>query len=76
MELLEQEVQELQAKVRRSAEENDRLRKLSLEWQFQKRLREIQQRGDDEEDEYEDLDMMVAIQQLETRTQVNHITWL
>ncbi|XP_034431340.1 afadin isoform X1 [Hippoglossus hippoglossus] len=68
VELLEQEVQELQAKVKRSAEENDRLRKLSLEWQFQKRLREIQQRGDDEEDEYEDLDMMVAIQQLEART--------
>ncbi|XP_069391951.1 afadin isoform X2 [Paralichthys olivaceus] len=69
VELLEQEVQELQAKVKRSVEENDRLRKLSLEWQFQKRLREIQQRGDDEEDEYEDLDMMVVIQQLETRTQ-------
>ncbi|CAB1453330.1 unnamed protein product [Pleuronectes platessa] len=69
VELLEQEVQELQAKVKRSAEENDRLRKLSLEWQFQKRLREIQQRGDEEEDEYEDLDMMVAKQQLEMKTQ-------
>ncbi|XP_022606455.1 afadin-like [Seriola dumerili] len=70
VELLEQEVQELQAKVKRSAVENDRLRKLSLEWQFQKRLQEIQQRGEDEdEEEDEELDMMVTIQQLETRAQ-------
>ncbi|XP_018537246.1 LOW QUALITY PROTEIN: afadin [Lates calcarifer] len=70
VELLEQEVQELQAKVQRSTEENDRLRKLSLEWQFQKRLREIQQRGEDEDEEDdEDLDMMMTIQQLETRAQ-------
>ncbi|XP_039993356.1 afadin-like [Xiphias gladius] len=70
VELLEQEVQELRAKATRSAEENDRLRKLSLEWQFQKRLQEIQQRGEDEdEEEEEDLDTMVTIQQLETRAQ-------
>lgn len=69
VELLEQEVQELQAKAKRTAEENNRLRKLSLEWQFQKRLQEIQQRGEDEEED-EDLDMMVTIQQLEMRTQV------
>ncbi|XP_038585533.1 afadin-like [Micropterus salmoides] len=68
VELLEQEVQELQAKAKRTAEENNRLRKLSLEWQFQKRLQEIQQRGEDEEED-EDLDMMVTIQQLEMRTQ-------
>uniref|UniRef100_A0AAQ5YST2 PDZ domain-containing protein n=1 Tax=Amphiprion ocellaris TaxID=80972 RepID=A0AAQ5YST2_AMPOC len=71
VELLQQEVQELQAKAKRSAEENDRLRKLNLEWQFQKRLQEVQQRGEDEdEEEDEDLDMMVTLQQLEKRVQV------
>lgn len=69
--LLEQEVQVLQAKAKRSAEENDRLRKLSLEWQFQKRLEEIQRRGDDDdEEEDEDLEMMRTIQQLGDKTQV------
>ncbi|XP_035850323.1 afadin isoform X2 [Sander lucioperca] len=71
VELLEQKVHELQGRARRTAEENERLRRLSLEWQFQKRLQELQQRGeeeDDDEDE-EDLDMMVTIQQLEKRTQ-------
>lgn len=63
VEFLQQEVQELQAKAKRTAEENERLRRLSLEWQFQKRLQEIQQGGDDEEED-EDLDMMVMIQQL------------
>lgn len=77
VELLEKEVQELQAKVKRTAEENDRFRKLSLEWQFQKRLQEIQQRGEDEdEEEDDDLDMMVMIQQLEKRVQVKHNTGL
>lgn len=71
VELLEQEVQELQAKAKRTAEENDRLRKLSLEWQFQKRLQEIQRRGEDEDEEGdEDLEMMMTIQQLEDRNQV------
>ncbi|XP_029973342.1 afadin-like [Salarias fasciatus] len=74
VELLEQEVQDLQAKARRTAEENDRLRRLSLEWQFQKRLREIQQRGDEEEEEDDDLDMMVTLQQLEKRAQVRRNT--
>ncbi|XP_051813953.1 afadin-like isoform X2 [Acanthochromis polyacanthus] len=70
VELLQQEVQELQAKAKRSSEENDRLRKLNLEWQFQKRLQEVQQRGEDEdEEEDEDLDMMVTLQQLEERVQ-------
>ncbi|XP_034714054.1 afadin [Etheostoma cragini] len=70
VELLEQEVHELQGRARRTAEENERLRRLSLEWQFQKRLRELQQRGEEDEDEdEEDLDMMVTIQQLEKRTQ-------
>ncbi|XP_008304631.1 afadin [Stegastes partitus] len=70
VELLEQEVQELQAKAERTAEESDRLRKLSLEWQFQKRLQEVQQRGEDEEEEDEDLNMMVTLQQLEKRAQI------
>ncbi|XP_068577714.1 afadin [Cebidichthys violaceus] len=72
VELLEREVQELQGKARRTVEESYRLRRLSLEWQFQKRLQEVQQRGEDEEDEEEDedLDMMVTIQQLENRAQV------
>lgn len=70
VELLEQEVHELQGRARRTAEENERLRRLSLEWQFQKRLQELQQRGEEDEDEEEeDLDMMVTIQQLEKRTQ-------
>lgn len=69
--LLEQEVVELQAKAKRSAEENNRLRKLSLEWQFQRRLEEIQRRSDDDdEEEDEDLEMMMTIQQLGDRTQV------
>ncbi|KAK2826589.1 hypothetical protein Q5P01_020803 [Channa striata] len=56
---------------KRSAEENNRLVKLSLEWQFQKRLQEIQQRGEDEEED-EDLDTMVIIQQLDILAQVKH----
>ncbi|KAM9707612.1 afadin [Menidia menidia] len=67
VEHLEQEVHTLQAKARRTIEENDRLRRLSLEWQFQKRLKEIQQRGEDEEED-EDLEVMVTLQQLESRS--------
>lgn len=52
--LLQQEVQQLQAKVQLSIEESERLRRLSLELQFQKRLEEFQQTGDeDEDDDYE-----------------------
>ncbi|AWP16143.1 putative afadin-like [Scophthalmus maximus] len=69
LELLKHTVQELQAKVTRSAEENERLHKLRLEWQFQKRLQEIQQRNDDE-DEHEDFDRIVTIQQQDTSAQV------
>ncbi|XP_035467399.2 afadin isoform X1 [Scophthalmus maximus] len=68
LELLKHTVQELQAKVTRSAEENERLHKLRLEWQFQRRLQEIQQRNDDE-DEHEDFDRMVTIQQQDTSAQ-------
>lgn len=56
----------LQAKPERTAEENDRLRKLMLEWQFQKRLQESKQ-SDDEEDEEddEDVDTVMIMQRLE-----------
>ncbi|XP_016089321.1 afadin [Sinocyclocheilus grahami] len=48
--LLQQEVQQLQAKVQRSIEESERLRRLSLELQFQKRLEEFQQNGEEDDD--------------------------
>ncbi|XP_016391907.1 afadin-like [Sinocyclocheilus rhinocerous] len=51
VDLLDKEIQELQAKPERTAEENDRLRKLMLEWQFQKRLQESKQNEEDEEEE-------------------------
>ncbi|XP_061700364.1 afadin [Syngnathoides biaculeatus] len=69
LELLEREVRALQAKADRSAQETQRLANLSLEWQFQKRLREIQRRGEDEDQDDEDLDMMVTIKELERRAQ-------
>lgn len=72
MELLEQEVQRLQVKEELTPEENDRLRRLSLEWQFQKRLQEMEKsREDDEEEEDEDLDTMLAINQMERQTQAS-----
>ncbi|KAL2098852.1 hypothetical protein ACEWY4_005332 [Coilia grayii] len=46
---LEQEVLQLQGKVQRTLEESERLRRLSLEWQFQRRLQEFQQSESDEE---------------------------
>eukprot|EP00066_Takifugu_rubripes_P024099 XP_011613365.1 PREDICTED: afadin-like [Takifugu rubripes] len=71
-ERLEQEVQRPQVKEELTLEENDRLRRLSLEWQLQKRLQEIQKRrDDDEEEEDEDLDTMLAINQMERRTQAS-----
>lgn len=73
VELLEQEVQRLWIKEERTLEENVRLRRLSLEWQFQKRLQEIQKKGndDEEEEEDEDPDTLLMIQQLEKQTQAN-----
>ncbi|XP_030578124.1 afadin isoform X3 [Archocentrus centrarchus] len=66
VDLLDKEIQELQAKPERTAEESDRLRKLMLEWQFQKRLQESKQ-SDDEEDEEddEDVDTVMIMQRLE-----------
>ncbi|XP_059354328.1 afadin-like isoform X15 [Carassius carassius] len=66
VDLLDKEIQELQAKPERTAEENDRLRKLMLEWQFQKRLQESKQNDEDEEDEDdEDVDTTLIMQRLE-----------
>ncbi|XP_054651747.1 afadin isoform X2 [Dunckerocampus dactyliophorus] len=61
LELLEQEARKLEDKAERSAEEAQRLHKLSLEWRFQMR----RQQGDDDED----ADVMVMKQQLGTRAQ-------
>lgn len=51
VELLEKEVLQLKAKEQRTLEESERLRRLSLEWQFQKRLKEFQQNENDHDDE-------------------------
>lgn len=69
--LLEQEVQEPQVKAKCTAEESDRLQRLSLEWQVQKRLQHIQKRGDNKDKEGDEaLDMMLTIQQLEKKNMV------
>ncbi|XP_051731128.1 afadin isoform X10 [Ctenopharyngodon idella] len=66
VDLLDKEIQELQSKPERTAEENDRLRKLMLEWQFQKRLQESKQNEEDEEEEDdEDVDTTLIMQRLE-----------
>ncbi|XP_067099467.1 afadin-like [Osmerus mordax] len=62
--LLERELRELQAKDQHTPEEKDRLRRVGLEWQFQKRLQEFQQNGEDDEEE-EDKDVRMIMQQLE-----------
>ncbi|XP_062325008.1 afadin [Osmerus eperlanus] len=62
--LLERELRELQAKDQHTPEEKDRLRRVGLEWQFQKRLQEFQQNGEDD-DEEEDKDVRMIMQQLE-----------
>ncbi|XP_034153326.1 afadin-like [Esox lucius] len=48
--LLEREVCDLQSNTQLTPEDTERLRKLNLEWQFQKRLQEFQENGDDDED--------------------------
>ncbi|XP_050804950.1 afadin isoform X7 [Gopherus flavomarginatus] len=66
VDMLSKEIQELQNKLDRTAEENDRLRKLMLEWQFQKRLQESKQKDeDDDEEEDDDVDTMLIMQRLE-----------
>ncbi|XP_078086237.1 afadin isoform X7 [Mustelus asterias] len=66
LEMLSKEIQELQNKPDRTSEENDRLRKLMLEWQFQKRLQESKEKDDDdEEEEDDDVDTTLIMQRLE-----------
>ncbi|XP_075718755.1 afadin isoform X25 [Rhinoderma darwinii] len=67
VDMLSKEINELQNKSERSAEENDRLRKLMLEWQFQKRLQESKQKDedDDEDEEDDDMDTILIMQRLE-----------
>ncbi|XP_067900730.1 afadin isoform X3 [Heterodontus francisci] len=66
LEMLSKEIQELQNKPDRTSEENDRLRKLMLEWQFQKRLQESKEKDDDdEEEEDDDVDTALIMQRLE-----------
>ncbi|XP_017652343.1 afadin isoform X10 [Nannospalax galili] len=66
VDMLSKEIHELQSKADRTAEESDRLRKLMLEWQFQKRLQESKQKDeDDEEEEDDDVDTMLIMQRLE-----------
>ncbi|XP_014871285.1 afadin-like, partial [Poecilia latipinna] len=75
VDLLDKEIQELQAKPERTAEESDRLRKLMLEWQFQKRLQESKQSDDDEEEEDdEDMDAMLIMQRLEAEKRARQQT--
>uniref|UniRef100_A0A667YV20 Afadin n=1 Tax=Myripristis murdjan TaxID=586833 RepID=A0A667YV20_9TELE len=79
VDLLDKEIQELQAKPERTAEESDRLRKLMLEWQFQKRLQESKQSDEDEEEEDdEDVDTMMIMQRLEAenRARLLKSDWL
>uniref|UniRef100_A0A4W3HY54 Afadin n=1 Tax=Callorhinchus milii TaxID=7868 RepID=A0A4W3HY54_CALMI len=68
LEMLSKEIQELQNKADRTSEENDRLRKLMLEWQFQKRLQESKEKDDDDDDDEEeddDVDTTLIMQRLE-----------
>ncbi|XP_041831234.1 afadin isoform X3 [Melanotaenia boesemani] len=75
VDLLDREIQELQAKPERTAEESDRLRKLMLEWQFQKRLQESKQSDEDDDDEDdEDVDTMMIMQRLEAEKRARQQT--
>ncbi|CAN2389949.1 Drosophila) [Pristimantis euphronides] len=68
VDMLSKEIHELQNKSELSAEENDRLRKLMLEWQFQKRLQESKQKDDEDdedEDDDDDMDTILIMQRLE-----------
>ncbi|XP_059032495.1 afadin isoform X14 [Mustela lutreola] len=66
VDMLSREIQELQSRPERSAEESDRLRKLMLEWQFQKRLQESKQKDEEDEDEEDDdVDTTLIMQRLE-----------
>ncbi|XP_064191687.1 afadin-like isoform X3 [Anguilla rostrata] len=71
VDLLDGEIRELRDKVGRTAEENERLRRLQLEWQFQQRLQESKRSEDDEDEEGDEDDedvyeVTMIAQQLET----------
>ncbi|XP_078504966.1 afadin isoform X3 [Lissotriton helveticus] len=73
VDMLSKEIHDLQSKLDRTAEENDRLRKLMLEWQFQKRLQESKQKDEDDDDDDEeddDVDTMLIMQRLESERRV------
>ncbi|XP_072546446.1 afadin [Salminus brasiliensis] len=73
--LLGQEVLQLEGKVERTLEERERLRRLSLEWQFQKRLQELEkQNGEDyDEDDYEhNSDVTIMYKKQRTQQQKSH----
>ncbi|KAM4693859.1 afadin isoform 2-T2 [Discoglossus pictus] len=67
VDMLSKEINDLQNKSDRTPEDNDRLRKLMLEWQFQKRLQESKQKDEDDDDDEEDddVDTMLIMQRLE-----------
>ncbi|XP_044935956.1 afadin isoform X13 [Mustela putorius furo] len=77
VDMLSREIQELQSRPERSAEESDRLRKLMLEWQFQKRLQESKQKDEEDEDEEDDdVDTMLIMQRLEAERRARQQTAL
>ncbi|KAJ8353334.1 hypothetical protein SKAU_G00209010 [Synaphobranchus kaupii] len=74
VDLLDGEIRELRDKAGRTTEENERMRRLQLEWQFQQRLQESKRSEDDEdEEEVEDdedvkeVTMMAKQQEAENR---------
>ncbi|XP_059032493.1 afadin isoform X12 [Mustela lutreola] len=77
VDMLSREIQELQSRPERSAEESDRLRKLMLEWQFQKRLQESKQKDEEDEDEEDDdVDTTLIMQRLEAERRARQQTAL
>ncbi|XP_033984906.1 LOW QUALITY PROTEIN: afadin-like [Trematomus bernacchii] len=72
--LMQQQVQDLQGKERRMAEESARLTRLSVEAQFQKRLQEREEEDEEEEEEEEEEEMMLTLQQLERRAQSKQLS--
>uniref|UniRef100_A0A8B9H7G8 Afadin, adherens junction formation factor a n=1 Tax=Astyanax mexicanus TaxID=7994 RepID=A0A8B9H7G8_ASTMX len=68
VDLLVQEMLQLQGKMERTLEESERLRRLSLEWQFQKRLQDFQQNGEDNDEEEDEHNSAVIMQQLEPQS--------
>ncbi|XP_016068420.1 PREDICTED: afadin isoform X2 [Miniopterus natalensis] len=70
VDMLSREIQELQGKAERSAEESDRLRRLLLEWQFQRRLQEARQEEEEEEDDEVDTTLLARRLEAERRARL------